>query len=195
MNRLNVASLLSIVLVAAGCGKKEGTSGGKAAPAVDVAALANAAVPAEAKATLVFENVTVQDDGETMHFARPKGWTVANPSFPGKFNPPATPDLGFMTSFSVGTGCDGGCEPKDWKAVINKKMMQIIQDGPTVHDEALPNDGRIRWDNDGKTAHVSAAWFKTGDRHYRSCTAWLDNAELAKSVDAFVVACKSVRFE
>ncbi len=191
--------MISVVLVAAACGKKDGAgSGGKAGPAVpavDVAALANAAVPADAKATLVFENVSVKEDGVTMSFARPQGWTVANPAFPGKFKPPATPDLGFMTSFSVDTSCDGRCEPKDWKAVIDKQMMQFIKDGPSVHDEALPNDGRIRWDNDGKAAHVSAAWFKTGARNYRSCTAWLDNAELAKSVDAFVAACKAVRFE
>ncbi len=196
MNRLSCATIISVALAAAACGKKQDAgSGGKAGPAIDYAALANAAVPADAKATLAFENITVKDDGETMSFAQPKGWTVTNPSFPGRFKPPATPDLGFMTSFSVGTGCDGGCEPKDWKTVIDKQMMQLINDGPTVHDEALPNNGRIRWDNDGKSAHVMAAWFKTGDRHYRSCTVWLDNPELAKSVDAFVAACKAVRFE
>ncbi|HPH67024.1 MAG TPA: hypothetical protein PLF40_14820 [Kofleriaceae bacterium] len=188
--------ILALVVVASACGKKSGDAGKSGgAPAVDFAAIANAAVPAAAKASLVFENASLSDDGENMSFARPKGWTVENKAFPGKFKPPATPDLGFMTSFSVGTGCDGGCEPKDWKAVVEKQMKNLVKDGPNAHEEALPNNGRIRWDVDGDKAHVIATWWKEGDRHYRDCIVWLDNAELAKSVDAFVAACKNVRFE
>jgi hypothetical protein len=178
-----------LVLLVCACSKKT-VQDTVREPAIDVAALANAAVPEAAKGTLVFENVKVSSEGRSIRFARPKGWIDVPGG--GKFSPSTTSPF---VSMQAGHGCGGLCTPKDWKPVVEKAMKAFIQDGPNTHEEALPNNGRIRWDVNSDTAHVIATWWKEGDSNYRHCTVWLHQKDLVKSVAAFAAVCRNLQVE
>jgi hypothetical protein len=81
----------------------------------DALAAVNAARPAGATTEFV---VGVFDDDRVLA-AVPKGWEESK-VIPGNFKPPTGSDLGFMTSFRIGTNCDGMCSAKDWKATAEK---------------------------------------------------------------------------
>jgi hypothetical protein len=91
----------------------------------------------------------------------------------------------------IGTSCAGGCGPKDWKAAIDGQMHEQVPDGPSVHDEPLPGNGRIRWGTADDHATVYAAWFDEGATEYRDCTVYLGSPQLFPALDAFVEACRS----
>lgn len=144
MNR----NLLLLVTIAA-CGKGK-SGGGAAAPSITKADAdaANAAVPAELKSKVEFE-VRTFDDGSKHH---PEKYTVVAPKqwkkgfMMGTLEPDKADDLGFATSFRVGTNCDGDCVAKDWAKVSDKVDFSQYTSGKVtgkvVKDEKGKNE---RW--------------------------------------------------
>ncbi len=184
---------IAVVASACGDGKK---SDNAAKPAADSAAVAavNAKIPATLT-TLKFEAREVTRKGHSaIHAIAPVGWQAEMDAFPGNLAPAKTANLGFMTGFDVGTGCNGTCEPKDWKAVIEDQIKKAVPDDGLIKDEPLPNNGRIRWGITDGDGHVYAAWYTDGAREYKKCSAWLDDAGLVTAIDAFVEACKAAKF-
>lgn len=195
MNRfkaLCVAIILSLLTL--GCGKsgKKGRTS-KSSPVADLtkaAAEATGLVPSDLKGALGFEQVKL-DRGRLMAVV-PKGWKKS-PVVPGSYTPPGGSGLGFMTKYSVGSDCQGSCEPKDWASVADKAVFsQFKQSGFSVtKDEKLGEDGRIVIAASGDKTYVAVALWKKGKSSYFQCTATLDSkAKLA--VSAFEKACRSM---
>ena len=163
------------------------------APAPSRADAANTKLP-PGLAGLRFEERSVTDarSSHTTQAVVPVGW-VEEAGWAGWFKPPKEANLGWMTAFKVGTNCAGACEPKDWKAVIEKELLAAIPDKVRKGEETLPENGRVRWGADASTAWVQAAWYTEGASNYTLCTATLDSPALVPAVDAFVEACKATR--
>ena len=175
-------------------GGKEAGGGGTAAAleAVTAAAeAANAAVPADLKEKVSFAAAEV-DEGKVAALV-PSGWTES-PHIPGSYKPADDAGLGFMTSYSVGTNCDGTCEPKDWAATAEKVNFAQFkgEQFTVVKDEAMEGGGRLLVATSGEKTYVTGARWKDGARSYVSCSATLDGPAAA-AADAFAQACRAAR--
>jgi hypothetical protein len=169
---------LACALLLVACGKSDSkkTAAAPPAPKLDIAGV-NALVPAELKDKLVFEQRDiVEERGKgvaTFTLAAPKGWEQSNKMF-AKVKPPSgASDLGFMTSFGVGSNCDGTCEPKDWAKTSEKVEFAQFRDGKIVKDE-LGKTSHLMIAEKGGTTYVVYAWWQDGARKYASCTASLE---------------------
>ena len=176
---------LVLALSAAACGKKEGGSG---APAGADPAPANALVPPELKGKLEF--VAVRDDRHHLAWVTPKGWVEG--VIPGQVKPPAGAGLGFMTKYSVGTNCDGTCEPKDWAAVTAKVDFSPLAGNGTVERDDKTSGSRTMVVALGDRRQLVMAWWKDGARQYVTCEASLEK-EVQPALPAFEAACKATR--
>ena len=160
------------------------------APAIDLAAV-NALVPASLKDKLVFEQrdlVEERGKGKTTYtLAAPKGWAQTNKMFT-KVKP--VDDLGFMTSFDVGSNCDGDCVAKDWKATSDKVNFEQFRSRKIEKDEAGKTD-HMMISSDGDTRFVMYAWWTEGSKHYFTCMASLEKP-VADAAPAFEKACRAV---
>lgn len=189
--------------LAAACGKSDkadqagsaapgGGGGGGGAPAgkIDVAAV-NALIPASLEGKLVFEQrdlvETRGDDTVTYTLAAPKDWTQSSKMF-AKVR--ATDELGFMTSFGVGSNCDGECVAKDWAKVADKVELAQFKGAKVIKDEATKTSRLVIAEQGGST-HVVYAWWTDGGDHYFSCRASLE-AAAAAAAPAFAKACQAV---
>ena len=216
-SRTLVLPFLTAAALAAspGCGKKEeggsgtesggaaaggGTAGGGKAGGGKAGALeavtaaakdANAAVPADLKEKISFAAAEV-DEGKVAALV-PSGWTES-PHIPGSYKPADDAGLGFMTSYSVGTNCDGSCEPKDWAATADKVNFAQFkgEQFTVVKDEQLDGGGRLLVATSGEKTYVTGARWKDGARSYISCSATLDGPAAA-AADAFAQACRAAR--
>jgi hypothetical protein len=192
MNK-RVALLLSLCLAAA-CGKSS-SKDKPAAPsvAIDVAAV-NALVPADLKAKLVFEKTDIVEEhgrrNVTYTVAAPKGWKESMKGF-GSLK--GGDDVGFMTSFSVGSNCDGSCEPKDWAKVADKVNFNQFADATVVKNEVTPTSRLLIADRDSST-YVVYAWWSDGARNYHTCVASLEQPVRA-AAPAFAKACQAVAIQ
>lgn len=188
--RIAQGAWLAAVSFIAGCSKKE-----EKAPEVpiDVAAV-NALVPEALRDKLVFEQRDIEEErgkGKNVYtLAAPRGWKEGMKMFAAL--KPEVSGLGFFTELSVGTNCDGFCEPKDWSAVV-EKVHKSGMSGEILKDDKRA-DGRtiIGKSSDGKTTTVLVASWKEGDRRYAKCEARLDEP-LAAAAPAFEKACERVR--
>jgi len=176
---------------AAGCKKKddskEEASAAKAVaaqPAVDLGAI-NSAVPASV-AGLSFTTATIDD----LEAVVPAGWESSK-GIPGRYRPADNSGLGFFTDYAVGSNCDGACQPKEWKPIVDEVEFDQLDGATIVKDEALPN-GRIVIAKTDDRTEVIAAWWKKGASHYSFCRATLDG-KTAAAVDAFEKACRATR--
>ena len=162
------------------------------APAPSRADAVNAKLPPGV--ALRFEERKVVDPTEQLDAvgAVPVGWTPTD-GFPGWFKPPKEANLGWMTSYKIQSDCAGACTPKDWKAVIDRQMLDRVPDAMLRKDEPLADGGRIRWGADASSGAVYAAWSREGDARFYACTAMLDGAEAVKLLDAFVEACRATK--
>ena len=178
------------LVVAAACGKSESSP---SAPAVtlDVAGV-NALVPAELKGKLEFEQRDLVEErgrkADTYTLAAPKGWKQDMKSF-AKLQ--AGDDLGFMTSFGVGSNCDGACEAKDWAKVSDKATFAQFRDGKIVKDEPGKTSHLMIADK-GDETYVIYAWWQDGGKRYYTCTATLE-APVRAAAPAFAKACQAVK--
>ncbi len=177
---------------AAGCKNKD--DGGEKATAAKAVAAApvnvgaiNSAVPASVPG-LSFTTATLADDG--IEAVVPAGWEDSK-VIPGRYKPADNSDLGFFTAYAVGSNCDGACQPKEWKPIVNKVEFGRLGDATIVKDETLPN-GRIVIAKSDDRTEVIAAWWKQGASHYAFCRATLDG-KTADAVDAFEKACRATR--
>jgi ABC-type phosphate/phosphonate transport system substrate-binding protein len=187
MRRLGLCAALAASMMAMGCGKKDGDAQGVASGATlggsGDAASASKLVPAELAAQLSFEDTTL-DDG--IHAAVPAGWQSHH--IPGMYKP-GDDSLGFMTRFSVGTNCDGACQPKDWAAVADKVDFAQFTDGHFTVDKDDKSDGhRLLIARSDDKVYITEAWWRADLPRYLSCSVSLDGPA-AKARDAFVAAC------
>jgi hypothetical protein len=186
---------LVCALAVAGCGDDESgdsKSGAKSAMQSVEAAVPkiNEAVPADLRDKLTFAATTEEDD--EVAAAVPTGWT--SKFMPGSYKPADEDDLGFMTSYSVGSNCDGVCSPKDWAAAVSKvEFAQFAQGSFTIDkDEKLGTNGRLVVARSDDSAYVVAAWWKSDASKYYYCRASLDD-DAVNAVGAFEKACRSTR--
>ncbi len=185
---------LTLALTAtAGCKKKDGDGAEEstaakpvaAQPAADVGAI-NSAVPASVPG-LTFTTATIEDQLEAVV---PAGWEESK-AIPGKYRPADNSDLGFFTKYSVGANCDGACQAKAWKPVVDKVEFGHLGDATIVKDEALPNGRLVIAKSDDRT-EVIAAWWKDGASQYFYCRATLDDKAVG-ALNAFEKACRATR--
>ena len=183
---------LFLVLAITACSKSSGepAAAAKVAPAIDAAAV-NALVPAALKDKLVFEQRELSE-ARGRHpikytLAAPKGWNQDMEMFASLKGAEGT---GFMTSFAVGSNCDGACEPKDWAAVSAKVNFKQFAGDKAVTDESTPTSHLLIAERDD-SVHVVYAWWETGARKYHTCTASLE-APVKDAAKAFAKACQAV---
>lgn len=184
MTKLGIV-LVSVAALAACGGKKKGGAEGKP---LDVAAV-NALVPASMKDKVVFEKrEVVEDRGNktTYTVAAPKGWKQEMKDF-ATLKPDK--DMGFMTSFKLGTNCDGECVAKDWPATIEKVYASYLK-GKVIKDVKGDHRRTIIGESNG-TVGVVVAWWEDGAKEYYSCGATLES-EAKELAAAFEKACESV---
>jgi hypothetical protein len=192
-----ITTILTALLVtaAAGCDKDDrsadDTTGGAAKPTAS--ATPPAANPGAIDQLvpdgleLRFETATIDDELEAIV---PVGWE-ASKVIPGRYRPAGGSDLGFMTSYKVGSNCDGYCSPKEWKPVVDKVEFGRL-DGKTIEkDEKLPN-GRLVVARSDDHVSVIAAWWKADASRYFYCRAELDR-QATKAAAAFEAACRQAR--
>ena len=107
-----------------------------------------------------------------------------------KVKPPSGSDLGFMTSFDVGSNCDGTCGPKDWAKVSEKVNFAQFRDGKIVKDE-LGKTNHLMIAEKGDSTYVVYAWWQGSGRKYNTCMATLEGAA-RPAAPAFAKACEAV---
>jgi hypothetical protein len=185
MTKLGLVVISVAALTACG-GKKKGPE----AKPLDVAAV-NALVPAAFKDKVVFEKREIvekrgRNSKRTYTVAAPKGWKQDQDSF--AWLKPDT-DMGFMTSFKVGTNCDGECKPKDWAATVEKVYDNYLK-GKPIKDVKTATSRTIIAESGDLTAVVIATW-EDGAREYWDCSATLEK-QVKELAPAFEKACESV---
>lgn len=197
-NMTKLSALLSVLVLVACGGKKE-------PPAVAIdAAGANALVPADLKAKIVFEEKSVVEErgrkSKTVYtLAAPKTWTADDKmKMFAKVSPPHEDGYGNFTDLGLGSNCDGRCESKDWAKVSEKVDFAQFRTGyKIVKDEAKPTSHLIVATNED-TTYVSYAWWVDGGDHYFTCRAALQKSFMGDGPDpraaapAFEKACQAV---
>jgi hypothetical protein len=180
----------------AACGKGGTAGGGGDGPAAKLAANAvadaNAAVPKDLAAKLKFVEGAYDERGTKALAVLPDGWQKSE-VIPGAYSPPDGSDLGFMTKFTIGTNCDGTCEPKDWAATTDKvDFAQFAEASFKVEkdDKAAGQRVLVATGGDGRK-HVVAAFWKEGAKRYFLCRATLEDSA-ATAVAAFEKACRAL---
>ena len=195
--------LVAAAALAACGGKKDGKGdgaggkgGAKADPQAELKAIgekagadANGKIPEELKGKLEFTAVLGEKD---RHVAlQPKGWEGG--AIPGSVRPPDAAGLGFMTSYSTGSNCDGTCEAKDWPATADKvEFAQFKGQDFTIQKDEKLESGRVLVAKTVDRTYVVAAMWKDGARRYFSCRATLDQ-EVAAAAPAFEAACRALK--
>jgi hypothetical protein len=189
---------LCVVVVAAACGKSDKSSssssgGGAPASKIDVAGV-NALVPADLKDKLVFDQRDILEERgkstATFTMAGPKDWEQDGKMF-ASLKPKSDANMGFFTKLTVGSNCDGSCEPKDWAKTAEKVNFAQFREG-----------WKITKDEAGKTSHlmiaekedrvdINYAWWTEGARRYFTCSVTLEGA-VKGAADAFAKACQAV---
>lgn len=149
---------------------------------------------------LEWETVTLEDGRITARV--PKGWK--HEDFMGdRYTPPEEADLGFFTSFEIGTSCGGTCEPlpaAEWVKRIDESVITPLtgnEDTEITSDEKLGDSGRLirsRTSIGKPLEQVTAVFWKDGGSDYVTCRAELDR-RLAGNVADFERACRELKIE
>ena len=74
----------------------------------------------------------------TYTMAAPKGWASQMKGF-ASLHPADDANLGFFTELSVGSNCDGTCEPKEWGPVADKVNFKQFAADKVIKNETTPN--------------------------------------------------------
>lgn len=192
-----------VLTLAAGCKKEEEATAAPKPPEAltwtDVYAV-NALIPMPLRERLGFGLTRIRQDA----FKTQLIYTVAAPSTWRQdrkdlawLTPDAEDGFGSMTFFSVGVGCDGLCEPKDWGPIVEKSHRAAVAEElvEVIKDEKLP--GRqtlIAKLSEGPLVLLQVAWWKDGDPQYYTCRAGLER-ETAAALAAFEKACARVEVQ
>ena len=186
-----VVVLIPLIGSLVACGKSDKAADKPAAPAIDVAAV-NALVPADLKAKLVFDKTDIVEErgrhSVTYTMAAPKGWASKMKGFASLHGPD---DLGFFTELSVGSNCDGTCEPKDWAKVADKVNFKQFENDKVIKNVTTPTSRLLIASREDKTTFVVYAWWQNGAKRYNTCSATLDEP-VKTAGDAFAKACQAV---
>ena len=189
---MNKRIALVVFVVACG-GKKQDAA--PAAP-LDVAGV-NALVPAALKDKVVFEQrAVVLEQGRhstTYTLAAPKGWEQQSKMFG---NLKGDSKAGFFSGFTIGSNCNGSCEPKDWDKESDKADFAPHAKEKIIKDVKTPGHRTmISESTEGtKLTTVTTAWWTEGDRKYHHCRGELDEA-IKDAAPAFEKACASVAID
>ena len=183
-----LAIVLSLAAVPACKGDSSSeASGEKAAASLDVAAV-QAAVPTELAEAIRFEKAS--QDKDRLVVAAPAGWESEH--MRGSYEPPRDADLGFFTSFGVGSNCDGSCAAKDWKATAGKvEFAQFTEGGFEVVADEATDSGRFLKATKDDGVYLRFAWWKKDASRYFFCRATLEGKAKA-AAPAFEKACRSM---
>lgn len=184
---------LALLLLVAACGKSSSSSAPPAV-AIDVAGV-NALVPAELKDKLVFEQRDILEERSkrstaTYTMAAPKDWEQDGMMF-ASLKPKRDANMGFFTKLTVGSNCDGMCEPKDWAKVSEKVNFAQFRDGWEIVKDEANKASHLMIAKKDKRTDVVYAWWTDGAPKYFSCHVALDGDESA-AADAFAKACQAV---
>ena len=194
MHKTLITISAAALVLANGCGSDKGGSSEDPKSAIEAIEKTlpniNEAVPADLRDRLSFNAATAEDN--EMATAIPAGWT--SKYVPGSYKPADDANLGFMTSFSVGSNCDGTCKPKNWTEAVEKvEFAQFAGDQFTIEkDEKLGDGGRLLIARSETSAYIVAAWWKSDASKYYYCRASLDD-DAAKAIAAFEGDCRSTR--
>jgi len=201
MRKLAVS--LVLVLCAAGCKDKSGGAR-KQRTADEVKrslegelAKVNEAVPEPMREKLTFV-AAIGEKGRTV-MVQPKDWErdVLGGVRPKDASP------GDLTSFSVGSNCDGMCEPKAWASIVEKVDFgpyRSAQSGYTIErEETVPfEDGNAKlllatgtWANEPSKILVVSIWNDKEPRYF-TCRVKLQG-EWIKALPAFEKACRATK--
>ena len=172
MNKSTLASALFLSLASLSACSKSG--GGSSACRRDVRCPGvNALVPAELKDKVEFEKRDILEErgrrATTYTVVAPKGWEPRMKGFASVEPPKGGPDLGFMTSFGLGSNCDGMCKPKDWAATADKVNFSQFKDDKVL-DEKTTKTSRLLVAEKGDSTYVVYAWWTDGASRYHTCT-------------------------
>ncbi|HEY4176245.1 MAG TPA: hypothetical protein VGM90_05420 [Kofleriaceae bacterium] len=195
-----------------------------ALPPVKVdAAAANALVPAALKAKFVFAERTETRDAldlksnkETFTFAAPTSWKRDDMSMIVNLAAPESDGFGMFTGLVLNSNCDGGCEPKDWKAVSDRVELHqiLIREDLKIEKDEVGNADHLVVATGNGTTYIVYSWWAVGGSRYYACRAVLDTVDAAApdprgatdtvdaaapdphgATDALVAACKAVRVD
>lgn len=126
-------------------------------------------VPARSDLDFEWKTVLIDDDGpQYVTGPFPVGWTLSEPFLGVDLSPPDT--YAFFTGGEIDSGCQGSCEPKDWRALMDDVglspfaryeevellVRQELQDGTGRLEVVMINDSAFgvvevtltRWNND-----------------------------------------------
>jgi len=187
---LSLPALLLCLVGCKGAAKPKGPTPEEERKSLEATiAAVDALVPADLRAKIHFE--AVLGEKEAAAYLAPAGWPKA--FMPGEVKPPEDAGLGFMTSFAVGTNCDGFCEAKEWAPVVDKvEFAQFVRDTFKIEkDEKGTNERTLIAKSDDQT-HVRYARWQAGERRYFHCRATLAK-EVAAAAPAFEAACKAMK--
>lgn len=159
-------------------------------------AAATAALPTDAGFGFVVQTFAVEDDGEYVVSAIvPNGWEsddLDDPFFGVTFEP-AGEGFGFFSEMTFRAGCDGLCEPTDWRARLEDDDGWLTQRRANEEfsvDEAYGDGWLLVGEGfSGGVEGTVLRWNDGADR-YLSCEFELDEDDVAY-VDAFIAACGS----
>jgi len=191
--RYLLALFLVLVFGVTGCKKADEKSPDEAKQAAEGAVqAANAAVPADLSGKLKF-TIFTEPKKERYQAVVPERWKQSK-FIPGSFEPEENAGMGFGTRFSVGSNCDGLCEPKDWAAVAEKVDFKQFKMGSPeiVKDEQVPGGGRLVIAKQGDRVLLQMAIWREKSSHYFTCRARLGK-EIAAAAPAFEAACRGLQ--
>jgi len=183
-----IGALIPIAISA--CSGKGGGATPPEAKPVDATAQAAdvAAVQAKVPADIAITFEAVVGEKERHVAVQPKGWESG--VIPGRVKPPAGSPLGFMTSFSTGSNCDGDCSPKDWaKTADSVEFAQFASGSWKIEKDEKLEGGRLVVANGGDRVDIALARWKDGADRYFVCRATLDK-EVMAAAPAFEEACR-----
>jgi hypothetical protein len=185
-----------VLVVAAACGKSDTSSSSSGSPAatIDVAGV-NALVPADFKDKLVFEQRDILEERgkkstATYTMAAPKDWEQDGKMF-ASVKPKSDANMGFFTKLTVGSNCDGTCEPKDWAKTSEKVNFAQFREGWKITKDEQNKTSHLMIAEKDDRVDVNYAWWTDGARRYFTCSATLEGP-IKAAADAFAKACQAV---
>jgi hypothetical protein len=189
-------SILWMVLAA--CGPKAAPPAAPApapvaaSPATDVAAKSNGQVPEALRDILRFEVKPSGREFGAFDAIAPAGWPYDKDtsSYSPHLDqlPPFNNRLGY-SSVRVHTSCSGPCADKDWAALVQSLVQELVDKGYAIESDTTPSEGRrvVVSAHPDKRIHSYFFW-QAGGHRYFVCEAEVDGL-LAQATSAFQTAC------
>ena len=173
--------IIALAFVTA-CGKK----GDGGAPAVSVtqadADAVNINVPPQFKDKVEFEVTKIADDfgkhKTTYTVVAPKGWKKG--FMPGSLEPADADSFGSKTlgktTMTVGSNCDGSCQPKDWAATVEKVYYKQYTSGQVtgkvIKDDKQKTSRTLIFQQEPKQEQQGTTTVTSGEKGIKLIRTW-----------------------